>query len=338
MNATDRTMQDDDLERQLRSWMGDQGPDADLTSTYDTIVDATRAAGQRPWFLVRRGIRQATPISDRRFFAERVAVPALLVLLAVLLAAGALVAGRRQQSDVQEPTPSPSSQAPTVFGDARALEDHVSLAPGPLYTSSRFRPTITFQTTARTLGLPEGDICLPVASSSRSLVFAHPKGCVEDLRVIRPWAVDCASAGEHPDADTLANAILAIPATSGSTDLGDLQTGNAVRPGMFAETYHGRVIEMLGYAPLFAGDLDDRDHCRLLPEPGSDDPVIEIRRDLSASFVLIDFNGELIVIRASTAGHDAPSGLDALSRGYANGDETQLRHLFGLITDIQFGP
>ena len=160
-------------------------------------------------------------------------------------------------------------------------------------------------------------------------MLAHPKGCVDDLRFIRPWAVDCGSAGEHPDADALATAILAIPATSGSTDLGDLQSAGAVPPGMFADQYHGRVVEMLGYNPLFQAGAVNRDDCRLLPEPGSDDPVIEIRRDLSALFVLLDVNGELIVIRASVAGYDGPSGAEAQSRGYGQGGSAELRHLLG---------
>lgn len=94
MSAFD-TMPTDDLERRLSVWMGEQGPEADLTSTYDTIVDATRGGRQRPWFLVRRGIRRTTPVSERRFVAERVAMVALVVLLvALMLAAGLVVAGR----------------------------------------------------------------------------------------------------------------------------------------------------------------------------------------------------------------------------------------------------
>ncbi len=58
---------------------------------------------------------------------------------------------------------------------------------------------------------------------------------------------------------------------------------------------------------------------------------------MSALFVLVDLDGELVVIRASSAGYDAPSGSEALSRGYALGDETELRHVLGLITGIQFG-
>ena len=107
--------------------------------------------------------------------------------------------------------------------------------------------------------------------------------------------------------------------------------------GMFADRYRGRVVEMLGYGPLFAAVVEDRDHCRLLPEPGSDDPVIEIRRDMSALFVLVDVDDELIVIRAGVAGHDTVSGAEAQSRGYGQGETANLRHLLGLVQAIRFG-
>ena len=94
MSAFD-TMPTDDLERRLGAWMGAQGPDADLTPVYDTIVDATRGAGQRPWFLVRRGIRRTTPVSERRFAAERALAAGLVVLLiALVVVTGTLVASR----------------------------------------------------------------------------------------------------------------------------------------------------------------------------------------------------------------------------------------------------
>ncbi|HEY6570488.1 MAG TPA: hypothetical protein VIZ22_09370 [Candidatus Limnocylindrales bacterium] len=338
MSAFD-TMPTDDLERRLSSWMGGQGPDTDLTSTYDTIIDATRGARQRPWFLVRRGIRRTTPMSERRFATERALTAGLAVLLVVLaIGAGLVIGGRLLTSpDESTPAPSESSSAPTSV-DALAIENGISLSPGQLATSRLFQPTLTFRPSPRTPGESAVDLCPSVESSSRSLVLAHPKGCVEDLRFIRPWAVDCGSAGEHPDADALATAILAIPSTSGSTDLGDLQSAGAVPPAMFADQYHGRVVEMLGYNPLFQADVVNRDDCRLLPEPGSGDPVIEIRRDLSALFVLIDVNGELIVIRASVAGHDAASGGEAQSRGYGQGGSEQLRHLLGLVYDVRFGP
>ena len=339
MRSVDRAMPTDDLERQLRSWMGERGRDTNLSDAYDTIVDTTRGAGQRPWFLVRRGIRRTTPISERRFIAERIAAGGVVVLLLGLVLATGVVVGGRLLADPADPLPSPSPlPTPAIMvSDTIAIEDRATLGPGTVFTSRLFEPRVTFQASARTAGAAEGDICPTVPTSTRSIVFSHPKGCVGDLRITRPWAVACGSAGDHPDADALATAILAIPATSGSTDLGDLQTSSAIPPGMFADEYQGRVVEMRGYAPLFAGDVTDRDHCLLRPDPGSRDPVIEIRRDMSALFVLIDLDGELIVIRASTAGHDRASGIEAQSRGYAAADPSELQHLLGLVHDIRFG-
>ena len=94
MSAFD-TMPTDDLELRLNAWMGEQGPDADLTSTYDTIVDATRGAGQRPWFLVRGGIRRTTPVTERRFATERALMAGLAVLLLALAVGAGLVIGGR---------------------------------------------------------------------------------------------------------------------------------------------------------------------------------------------------------------------------------------------------
>ena len=340
MSAIDPTTPNDDLERRLRSWMGEQGPDADLTATYDTIVDSTRRARQRPWFLVRRGVRRTTPMSAWSYRGPWAVAGVLAMLLVVLaLAAGLLVGARPRLAEPVQPPPSssPTSLAPPPIAESVAIEDLSNLAAGTLYTSRLFEPSITFGVSPRTEGQPGGDICIPVDTSSRSIVLAHPKSCVGDLRLIRPWAVACGTAGDHPDADALAAAILAIPATTSSKDLGDLQAANAVPPGMFAERYHGRVVEMLGYGPLFATDVDDRDHCRLLPEPGTNDPVIEIRRDMSALFVLVDVNDELVVIRASEAGHDRASGAEAQSRGYGQGGADQLRHLLGLVNGIRFG-
>jgi hypothetical protein len=339
MSGIDRTTPNDELEVLLRSWMGEQRPDADLTSAYDVIVDATRGARQRPWFLVRRGIRRTTPPSGwfyRGMWAAAVILAVLIV--ALTLAAGFLVGGPPQRLDQVLPSSAPAGESPSPAAPARVLEDTGTLVLDTRYTSRLFEPAVTFKASPRTAGGAEADICPSVITSSRSIVFAHPKGCVEDLRIIRPWAVACGTAGDHPDADALAAAILALPATTSSTDLGALDKADPVPPAMFAAPFHGRVVQMLGYGPQFAADVDDRDHCRLLPDPGTDDPVIEIRRDMSALFVLVDVDGELIVIRASVAGHDAASGAEAQARGYGQGGADQLRHLLGLVTDIRFGP
>ena len=90
--------------------------------------------------------------------------------------------------------------------------------------------------------------------------------------------------------------------------------------------------------PTVHSDVSDPDHCTLLPEPGTDDPVVEIRHDIGALFVLLDVDGELVVIRASADGHDSGSHQGAVARGYATADDEALIHLLGLVRDIRFGP
>lgn len=329
MSAFD-TMPADDLERRLSAWMGEQRPDADLTSTYDTIVDATRKARQRPWFLVRRGIRRTTPITERRFLVERVAMAALvLLLIALMLAAGLLVGSRLQHPDVTPLPPLPAALAIDYAGNPKV---------GTLYTSSVFGQPTTFKLTARNPGEPSTiDVCPVPSTTPRWMVFAHPMGCHDELQFIRPWAVACGPIGDHPDADHLATAILAIPPATVSTDLGDLTTPGAVPPGMFGNQYHGRVVEMVGSGPAFDASVVDPNECRLLPEPGSKDPTVEIRGDIGALFVLVDVDGELVVIRAFVAGYDALTNAGAQARGLTQGDEEVLRHLLGLVTDVRFG-
>ena len=59
--------------------------------------------------------------------------------------------------------------------------------------------------------------------------------------------------------------------------------------------------------PTVHSGMADPDHCALLPEPGTDDPIIEIRHDIGALFVLLDVDGELVVIRASSEATTAPA-------------------------------
>ena len=53
-----------------------------------------------------------------------------------------------------------------------------------------------------------------MSTSQRMLVLRYLYGCVSELRIIRPYAVECGTADEHPDASGLASAILDNPALS----------------------------------------------------------------------------------------------------------------------------
>jgi len=368
MSAFDPTIHPDDVERRLRSWMAEQRPGVDLTSTYGSIVEQTSSSEQRPSFLVRPSVRRAAPPPVWSYRSSRLIPIAVAALLLGLAIGAGILAGRQADhaelrpsfvpsvvpSLVARPTPAPPSSAPAssppasadpsipssagnVVDPAKDYETSSSLLAGERVTSGRFLPKVTFTVTPRQAGAAAGDICPLGYTSPRMIVLAHPHSCVEDLRFIRPWAVDCGAAGEHPDADALAAAILAIPGIPASVDLGDLAAGADVPAGTFREPYHGHVVRM-SYRPLTRdSELDDPDHCRLLPEPGSSDPAIEIRHDINALFIMLDVDGELVVVRTSSMGHDKSSRRGAVAFGYS-ADDDELLHLLRLVRDIRFGP
>lgn len=269
----------------------------------------------------------------------------LAALRAALAADQRFLVGSQLQGDDPPPSPMPSPLASplasplgVVIDPAVELQRLIAPSADERVTSRLFRPKVTFTATPRTQGETAGDVCPRAHTSARTIVLAHPKGCVQDLRFIRPWAVDCGAAGDHPDAAGLAAAILAIPGTRPSADLGDISSGGDLPKDLFREPYPGRVVRMAASGPSVAWDVSDPDQCTLLPEPGTDDPVIEIRHDIGALFVLLDLDGELVVIRASADGHDSGSHQGAVARGYAGVDDDQLIHLLHLVRDIRFGP
>jgi hypothetical protein len=217
------------------------------------------------------------------------------------------------------------------------------LVSGVAYTSSLFKPQIAFRLRAMGPNQDTGlvtDWCSPRDSdspsphaSSRAIMLAWETACVSDLRIIRPFAVDCGTPDAHPDAAALAAAILAKSGMGHVHDFGTLQTSGAVPPALFLRTYSGRVLEIIR-----SRDLDpkatDPDGCRLLPEPGTGDPTIEIRGDMNATLILVDVGRELVVIRAGSAGYDGPTGAAGEARGYGSLDV--LDAMLTGIYDIEF--
>ena len=203
------------------------------------------------------------------------------------------------------------SPTPTVSPSAAAPSQSQSTPSSTLDFSSRlFVPQVSW-----TL---DPYWCLPMGSgvsremSPRSIVVAYAKGCVSDMRLIRPWAVDCGAAGAHPNAASLEAAVQQALG-DGALDRGDLQA--AAPASLLVGTYSGRVIAIGGKARAFDSSVTDPNHCRLLPEPGSGDPIVEIRSDMSALLVLLDVHDELVVLRVADAGYDSPSGVAARARG-----------------------
>ena len=206
------------------------------------------------------------------------------------------------------------------------------------YGRSRFEPQVTFRVNERVPGDGGAEWCSPVYTSVRTIVFRHAKSCHTELRFIRPFAVDCGTADSHPDADTLTEAILSKPGMAGAVRLGTLQTPGVLPPGLFSGTYHGQIIEIVPSRLGFDREADDPDHCRLFPEPGSIDPVIEVRGDLGAMLVLIDIDGELVVLRAGNGGYDRPTGIAAEVRGdgTVQGQGVNFVHLLSINHDVRF--
>ena len=200
---------------------------------------------------------------------------------------------------------------------------------GVAYTSIAFKPQVAFR--LRGLGQRANtgqptDWCSPreldastPRTSARTIVLAWKYGCVDDLRIIRPFAVDCGTPDAHPDAAALAAAILAKPTIDNVFYHGILEAPGALPPSLFLGTYPRRVLEIIR-----SRDLDpkatDPDGCRLLPEPGSGDPTIEIRGDMNSTLILVDVGGELVVIRAGSAGYDGPTAAAGEARGYGSID------------------
>jgi hypothetical protein len=231
------------------------------------------------------------------------------------------------------PSLSPSETPRSAFdGTLVAIErmGSAGLVSGVPYTSSAFTPKVALR--LRGLGQrpntgQETDWCSPreesdastPRTSARAIVLAWRYACISDLRIIRPFAVDCGTPDTHPDAAALAAAILARPGIDNVHDRGTLQTPQAVPPGLFLGRYSGRVLEIIRSRDLDPKAIDPNG-CRLLPEPGTGDPTIEVRGDMNATLILVDVGGELVVIRAGSAGYDGRTAAAGEARGYGSVD------------------
>lgn len=256
------------------------------------------------------------------------------------------------------PEASPSSVAPSPDPSlGRSSPQRIEGSGRPMSsgdvtrTSARFDPAITFFVSGNpTTGESEWCPLAPEDSSARMIVLRIRYVCVTEFRVIRPYAVDCGTPDAHPGAEALATAILARVGRQSVHDRGTLQTPGALPPTFFGDTYQGRVIEITAGDRSFDATQADPDHCRLLPAPGSLEPVIELRGDSPALLVLLDIHGELVVVRLASGGYDAATGAEARDRGAirrpwgakATPDlpaigETEAS-IFAYISDITFGP
>jgi hypothetical protein len=318
-------------------------PDRLLASVLDGVRTAPQAGG---WRMLRRGA-----IVGRPSIVPRRATGALLAAVAVVVAAIAIaqLLPRPGVGPGGKGSPSPSVVIPSSSPSEitlEAIEDTGSagLRSGVTYTSRLFQPEVRFRLLGYGLKPDSGletDFCSPFGSdapvpytSSRTIVLAWRAGCVSDVRFIRPFAVECGTPDTHPDAATLAAAILAKPNVGGVRDYGSVAEAAVVPPTLFLGGSDGRVVDVFG-GRFLDPKATDPDHCRLLPEPGSRDPVIEIRGDLTARLILLDVDAELVVIRAAGGGYDAATGAAARARGYGAGGEV-FTAMLSAIQDIEF--
>ena len=329
-------MTDDGRLLRLLTEVLDGYPDPASDRLLVSVLAGVRTTPQRPRWRSMRGWLRFVPAAITQHAAGALLVVVVVVVLALVrqMPQGQ-IAGRGNPmlsptpSSTVSPTPSrtaPATRRSAFAGTAVAIED-TSFVSGVAYTSSAFRPQIAFRLGAQgpkegtaqetNWCSPPGSDGLTLRTSPRTIVLAWRFACVSDLRFIRPFAVDCDTPDAHPDAATLAAAILARPGIGNVHDRGTLQTPGAVPPNLFFGTYQGRVLEIIRSRDLAPNDADP-DGCRLLAEPGTGDPTIEIRGDQSATLVLVDVNSELVVVRAAPAGYDGPTGAAAEALGYGN--------------------
>jgi hypothetical protein len=224
-------------------------------------------------------------------------------------------------SPLSTTTPSASDVAPI------AIEGVGNLVTGTTYTSRLFEPTVTFKLATRdgaedTTG-ETTDWCPTTDTSADRVVLSHPLICADSLTIFHPYAVECGTPDSHPDAATLAAAVLAHPAMTGARDLGDLQSGGKVPSNLFrvdqlGVAYPGRIIQLFDQVTP-EPSAGDPDHCRLLARPGTGTRAIDIRSGQAARLIFIDTEQGLVVVKVA-------SGL------------TLQAHLLSRIYDIQFGP
>jgi hypothetical protein len=305
-----------------------KAPDRLLASVLAGVGSAPQ---RRRWAIPKLGDRDPRPSTFRVAGAGLlVAVVAIVALIQLAprsaistLGATASPSGGSPSpatSATASPSPSPSPSATpsgsgpaSVFpGGAIALEDlgrDGRLSSGVTYTSRLFEPRVSFRLMTRDgyrqpFGA-ETDVCSPVNTgnpadtSSNVIVLRHPKMCAATLSIVQPWAVDCGTPDAHPDATTLAAALLADPGL-GASDLGGPGSVGALLPGTLLGDVHGRVLKLSRVGG--GGAVAPPRGCRLLSAPGNVAAPIDIPGDIDGPLVLLDVDGKLVVMLGTGVG------------------------------------
>lgn len=311
---------------------------------------------------VERAARDRRWLPDVRFDRPKLAVRGVgvLAVVVVLVGVGLIFPGLRPDEVVSPaptatptPTPSlgpersspvtgPSDEAWSPPGPLVSLEEGGgSLRSGVTYMSDLFRPRLRLRFTAFGAALhanAETDWCGSgsyyqadrARTSDRLLTFPYLMSCRTVLQFIRPWAVECGTPSAHPDAATLASAILANPRLQTQ----DRGTPADAVPGWGLSAYPGRALYVAG-THGFDWTVADPAGCRLLPEPGSGDPEIAIRDDLGTSLLLYDIDDELLIVRL---GSDFDPTNPTLPERFANTgvDAEWLTTMLATVRDVAF--
>jgi hypothetical protein len=322
------------------------GPTAAPDRLLTAILVGVDRTSQRRWSLpIARGAIGA--VAGPRLWPRGVALVA--GGLALVLAAATLLP-RLATGPGTGPSGSPSSASPNAspspvprttqlpFDTAYIEQSELVQGTDPggtLYTSSAFLPTITFRIACRQIDMPGtpcelgdgGSELCTVATDGRAIDLGRGPGCATPaIRIIRPYAVDCGTSDPHPSADEFADAIVNQRLAGVAHDAGTLATSRSPIPdGFFGVTYYGRVITIdgAGRSPNATRDAGPG-HCWLVPVTDTRPGFAEIRSDESAILMLLDVQGELIVVMVESPGGQAGAAAD------------DLVHLMRVMHDIRF--
>lgn len=213
----------------------------------------------------------------------------------------------------------PSTIAPVAIEDQGVPGGGTGLTccdlPGEvLLTSSEFGLPNTIQARGWHETAPgeyDSDWCWAV-TSERSIVIPYKMGCALELRVLWPSEVDCGLAPIELTVDDFAAAVLANDELN-AQDWGPLED----RPDWlktFTKPTTGRVLFVPGTTKGINHTQPNASDCLIQ----SGETVDELRGDLYTVLILLEVDGELVIVR-SGPGHDVPSASDARRRGYTGG-------------------
>ena len=213
---------------------------------------------------------------------------------------------------------------PDILGEVVPSEritalDRGATPPRVPLTSSTFGVPIRFvldpfgNNPANQLAPGSSDFC-DARVSARAIVLPWLMGCVSDLRILLPEAVDCGIVDPPADAESVARRLVTHP-NLGARDLGSLDDTTSLPEGFVTGAARGRVVDIPGNARPFDGDAVNPDGCVL-----RGDPDIELRADMPQRLVLLDVGEQLVVLRVSGGGYDGASGSAARARGYGADD------------------